>query len=135
MRGVGQVAAGKPAANSVHGACGIGKGSIATETRFLAERDHGLTGDDPTIGGRQTPPDGAPSVINATTCSRVDRDGSGRAGLPGPRRHRRLESRETTRTRQSGYQRSESVLNVSRLITAMGNALAGPGFALATVVA
>jgi hypothetical protein len=34
-----------------------------------------------------------------------------------------------------GYQRPESVLNVSRLIAAMGNALDGPGFALAEVVA
>ena len=34
-----------------------------------------------------------------------------------------------------GYKRPESVLNVSRLIAAMGNALAGPGFALADVVA
>ena len=33
-----------------------------------------------------------------------------------------------------GYQRPASVLNVSRLITAMGNALAGPGFALAEVI-
>jgi hypothetical protein len=33
-----------------------------------------------------------------------------------------------------GYQRPASVLNVSRLIAAMGNALAGPGFALATVI-
>ena len=34
-----------------------------------------------------------------------------------------------------GYKRPESVLNVSRLIAAMGNALDGPGFALADVVA
>jgi hypothetical protein len=34
-----------------------------------------------------------------------------------------------------GYKRSESVLNVSRLIAAMGNALEGPGFALAEVIA
>jgi hypothetical protein len=34
-----------------------------------------------------------------------------------------------------GYQRPESVLNVSRLIAAMGNALDGPGFALAEVIA
>lgn len=34
-----------------------------------------------------------------------------------------------------GYQRPESVLHVSRLIAAMGNALDGPGFALAEVVA
>jgi hypothetical protein len=34
-----------------------------------------------------------------------------------------------------GYKRPESVLNVSRLIAAMGNALAGPGFALAEVIA
>jgi hypothetical protein len=34
-----------------------------------------------------------------------------------------------------GYKRVESVLNVSRLIAAMGNALDGPGFALAEVVA
>ena len=34
-----------------------------------------------------------------------------------------------------GYKRPASVLNVSRLIAAMGNALDGPGFALAEVVA
>ena len=34
-----------------------------------------------------------------------------------------------------GYQRPESVLHVSRLIAAMGNALDGPGFALAEVIA
>jgi len=34
-----------------------------------------------------------------------------------------------------GYKRPESVLNVSRLIAAMGNARDGPGFALATVIA
>ncbi len=34
-----------------------------------------------------------------------------------------------------GYQRSLSVLHVSRLIAAMGNALDGPGFALAEVIA
>ena len=34
-----------------------------------------------------------------------------------------------------GYKRPESVLNVSRLIAAMGNALDGPGFPLATVIA
>ena len=33
-----------------------------------------------------------------------------------------------------GYKRPESVLNVSRLIAAMGNALDGPGFALAEVI-
>lgn len=33
-----------------------------------------------------------------------------------------------------GYKRPASVLNVSRLIAAMGNALAGPGFALAQVI-
>ena len=34
-----------------------------------------------------------------------------------------------------GYKRPESVLHVSRLIAAMGNALDGPGFALAEVIA
>jgi hypothetical protein len=34
-----------------------------------------------------------------------------------------------------GYKREQSVLNVSRLIAAMGNALDGPGFALAEVIA
>jgi hypothetical protein len=34
-----------------------------------------------------------------------------------------------------GYKRERSVLNVSRLIAAMGNALDGPGFALAEVIA
>src|SRR3954470_21097438 len=34
-----------------------------------------------------------------------------------------------------GYKRPQSVLNVSRLIAAMGNALEGPGFVLAEVVA
>lgn len=34
-----------------------------------------------------------------------------------------------------GYKRAESVLNISRLIAAMGNALNGPGFALAEVIA
>jgi hypothetical protein len=34
-----------------------------------------------------------------------------------------------------GYKRPASVLNVSRLIAAMGNALDGPGFALAAVIA
>src|SRR4051812_16529793 len=34
-----------------------------------------------------------------------------------------------------GYKRPRSVLHVSRLIAAMGNALAGPGFALAEVIA
>jgi hypothetical protein len=34
-----------------------------------------------------------------------------------------------------GYKRAQSVLHVSRLIAAMGNALDGPGFALAEVVA
>jgi hypothetical protein len=34
-----------------------------------------------------------------------------------------------------GYKRPASVLHVSRLIAAMGNALAGPGFALAEVIA
>jgi hypothetical protein len=34
-----------------------------------------------------------------------------------------------------GYKRSASVLHVSRLIAAMGNALDGPGFALAEVIA
>ena len=34
-----------------------------------------------------------------------------------------------------GYKRPASALNVSRLIAAMGNALAGPGFALAAVIA
>lgn len=34
-----------------------------------------------------------------------------------------------------GYKREQSVLNVSRLIAAMGNALDGPGFVLAAVVA
>ena len=34
-----------------------------------------------------------------------------------------------------GYKRPQSVLNVSRLIAAMGNALDGPGFALAEVIA
>jgi transposase-like protein len=34
-----------------------------------------------------------------------------------------------------GYKREQSALNVSRLIAAMGNALGGPGFALAEVVA
>ena len=34
-----------------------------------------------------------------------------------------------------GYKRPASVLHVSRLIAAMGNALDSPGFALATVVA
>jgi hypothetical protein len=34
-----------------------------------------------------------------------------------------------------GYKRAASVLNVSRLIAAMGNALEGPGFALAEVIA
>jgi hypothetical protein len=34
-----------------------------------------------------------------------------------------------------GYKRSRSVLHVSRLIAAMGNALDGPGFALAEVIA
>jgi transposase-like protein len=34
-----------------------------------------------------------------------------------------------------GYKRAESVLNVSRLIAAMGNALGGPGFPLAEVIA
>jgi len=34
-----------------------------------------------------------------------------------------------------GYKRPESVLNVSRLIAAMGNALDGPGFVLAEVIA
>jgi hypothetical protein len=33
-----------------------------------------------------------------------------------------------------GYKRLASVLNVSRLIAAMGNALDGPGFALAQVI-
>ena len=34
-----------------------------------------------------------------------------------------------------GYKRKQSVLNVSRLIAAMGNTPAGPGFALAEVIA
>ena len=34
-----------------------------------------------------------------------------------------------------GYKRPASVLNVSRLIAAMGNALDGPGFALAEIIA
>jgi hypothetical protein len=34
-----------------------------------------------------------------------------------------------------GYKRPESVLHVSRLIAAMGNALDGPGFAFAEVIA
>jgi hypothetical protein len=34
-----------------------------------------------------------------------------------------------------GYKRPLSVLHVSRLIAAMGNALDGPGFALAAVIA
>ena len=34
-----------------------------------------------------------------------------------------------------GYKRPESVINVSRLIAAMGNALESPGFALAEVIA
>jgi hypothetical protein len=34
-----------------------------------------------------------------------------------------------------GYKRAASVLNVSRLIAAMGNALDGPGFPLAAVIA
>ncbi|MDQ2651861.1 MAG: hypothetical protein M3Z20_02355 [Chloroflexota bacterium] len=34
-----------------------------------------------------------------------------------------------------GYKRPQSILHVSRLIAAMGNALAGPGFALAEVIA
>ena len=34
-----------------------------------------------------------------------------------------------------GYKRPASVLHVSRLIAAMGNALDGPGFALAEVIA
>jgi len=34
-----------------------------------------------------------------------------------------------------GYKRPRSVLNVSRLIATIGNALDGPGFALAEVVA
>jgi hypothetical protein len=34
-----------------------------------------------------------------------------------------------------GYKREQSVVNVSRLIAAMGNALDGPGFALAEVIA
>jgi hypothetical protein len=34
-----------------------------------------------------------------------------------------------------GYKRPESVLHVSRLVAAMGNALGGPGFALAEVIA
>ena len=34
-----------------------------------------------------------------------------------------------------GYQREASVLHVSRLIAAMGNALDGPGFTLAAVIA
>jgi hypothetical protein len=34
-----------------------------------------------------------------------------------------------------GYKRPASVLNVSRLVAAMGNALDGPGFALADVIA
>jgi hypothetical protein len=34
-----------------------------------------------------------------------------------------------------GYKRPQSMLNVSRLIAAMGNALDGPGFALAEVIA
>jgi hypothetical protein len=34
-----------------------------------------------------------------------------------------------------GYKRPQSVLNVSRLIAAMGNTLDGPGFALAAVIA
>jgi hypothetical protein len=33
-----------------------------------------------------------------------------------------------------GYQQEASVLAVSRLLAAMGNALAGPGFALAEVI-
>ena len=33
-----------------------------------------------------------------------------------------------------GYKREASVQNVSRLIAAMGNALDGPGFALAEVI-
>jgi len=42
--------------------------------------------------------------------------------------------KERSRTMR-GYQRAASVLNVSRLIAAMGNALDGPGFALAEVIA
>jgi hypothetical protein len=34
-----------------------------------------------------------------------------------------------------GYKRPESVLNVSRLLAAIGNALDGPGFPLAEVIA
>jgi transposase-like protein len=42
--------------------------------------------------------------------------------------------KERSRTMR-GYKRPLSVLHVSRLIAAMGNALAGPGFALAEVIA
>ncbi len=34
-----------------------------------------------------------------------------------------------------GYKRPQSVLNVSRLIAAVGNALEGPGYALAEIIA
>ena len=51
IRGVKQVASGKPVAMFIQGEYGIGKSSIAGFTQWLAEKDHGLHGIYAPLGG------------------------------------------------------------------------------------
>lgn len=65
-RGVGQVASGKPVAMFIQGEYGIGKSSIASFVRSLAEKSYGLHGIYAPLGGARSLSDVASAVLEAT---------------------------------------------------------------------
>ena len=68
-RGAGQVAQGKPVAIFTQGEYGIGKSSIASFVKSVAEMDYGLHGIYATLGGCENLNDIAESVLEATVRS------------------------------------------------------------------
>ena len=66
MRGLGQVAAGKPVAVFVEGEYGIGKSSIANYIRMLGEQDYGLHGIYATLETTRTTDDMGAAILRAT---------------------------------------------------------------------
>ena len=78
IRGVGQVAAGKPVYMFLEGEYGIGKTSLACATQWLAERDYGLLGIYATLDRAESLDDVGAAVLKATLRSGVYNHSSAR---------------------------------------------------------
>lgn len=81
-RGVRQVALGKSIAMYIQGEYGIGKSSIASFIRWIAEKDHGLHGIYAPLGGAKNLADVAAGILEATV----------RSGVFDPKRSERIQN-------------------------------------------